>query len=107
MLNDLLLRAREYVYDREGFEPFVDELFTVPADERAAVADYLAGHGLAIGRWVTVTRGKSEPGPWFWLDRLYLPAIALTFKPTRTLEVVGHQEPLRSADELPSLKITP
>ena len=88
-INELLMRARDYMYDRRGFEDFVEELLEAPDDEREAVAVYLAGHSLAIGRWVTSERGREKHGPWFWLDDVYVPAIAATIGEGRSLHVVG------------------
>lgn len=85
-INDLLRRAREYTYDREGLEDFVDELLSHGHDAHDAVADYLAGHGLAIAR---LHSPQPEPGPWFWLDEFYLDSLALIMDASRSVEVLG------------------
>ncbi len=103
-LNELLLRAREYVYDRQGFEGFVEDVRAAAPEEQQAVAEYLAGHGLALGRWLSKRGREVGRGPWFWLDRLYLPAIRVTLGPTRTLEVLGRGV-VERADELARLGI--
>lgn len=86
-VNDLILRARDYVYDKEGFPDFVEELLAADPDDLHAVVEYLSGHSLAIARWRSA---PGQVGPWFWLDPNYLPSITKVLAgQKRALEVIG------------------
>lgn len=71
-VNDLLIRARGYVYDRDGWEDFLAELLSGGPDEQALVAEYLAGHGLMIARFVPEA---GAPQSWYWMDSRYRDAM--------------------------------
>ena len=86
-INDMLLRAREYIYDKEGLDDFAEELLGADEEVRQAVASYLSGHGLALARLHT---HRHTHGPWFWLDKRYLASIQVTLKGEgRKLETIG------------------
>ncbi len=96
-ISQLLRRAREYTYDRENLPDFLAELEEASAEGRQAVGEYLLEHDLMIARLRTKNR---KPGPWFWLDRSYLPAICATLSDNaRSLEVMG-RAPIGTAEKL-------
>ena len=103
-VNDLIVRARDYVYAKEGFGGFVEELLAASEDDQTAVADYLAGHRLAIARWLS---GPRSAGPWFWLDHNYLPRIAKVLAgQQRAVEVIG-RGPLVTPEDIAALGFPP
>ncbi len=85
-LGALLDGARGYMYDSQGLEAFAQEVHDADEVSAQAVADYLAGHNRAIARFVA----KGKPADWFWLEKSYVPAIAMTMKSQKSsLEVLG------------------
>ncbi len=85
-INEWLARAREYIYDRDDWQVFRDEILTADKATQQAVAQYMAGHGVVIARHVP-PRGK--PGTWVWWDKTYIPALVPLFKANK-----GHYEAL-------------
>ncbi|MEO1269593.1 MAG: hypothetical protein AAFX99_16025 [Myxococcota bacterium] len=71
-VNDLIVRARGYVYDRNGWEGFLAELLEGSPEEQHLVAEYLAGHGLMIARF---RPQGSKPQSWYWMDIRYRDAM--------------------------------
>ncbi len=71
-VNDLIIRARGYVYAREGWEEFLNELLAGEPHEQRMVAEYLAGHGIMIARWIPA---KGDAQSWYWMDSRYRDAM--------------------------------
>lgn len=102
-INQLIERARDYVYDRKDPAAFAEEVAGGDPAALGLLAEYLAGHGLVIARWAAAPR--QAPGPWIWMDRAYLKAAAVTMKRyQRRLVVLGRGE-FENPQELSTLGV--